>query len=315
MRLPPNYGSVYKLSGNRRKPWAVRIHKGKTEEGRPIREIIGYYAGQKEALQSLAEYHSAPEAFANKKITFADVYEAVMPEHNEGKSEALMRVYRAAFRSLSPLHPMIFDEIRAYHIEEIIKNMEGSASKKRHMVTLLSIMYKYALKMEISTVDRSKNINIGKVKDAKEQKVYPELEIKRLWKDKGNLVAETLLILIYSGMRVSELLKMEKKDVYIADSYMVGGSKSTAGKQRIRPIHHSILHLVAKYNQKGNKYLLEDEEGERFKYSDFKRAFTLPETVNEDAIGAQYKDGILRFSLPKKKEALPKPKRLIEVGK
>ena len=52
-----------------------------------------------------------------------------------------------------------------------------------------------------------------------------------------------------------------------------------------------------------------------FKYTNFKRAFTLPETVNEDAIEAQYKDGILRFSLPKKQEALPKPKRLIEVGK
>jgi HSP20 family protein len=52
-----------------------------------------------------------------------------------------------------------------------------------------------------------------------------------------------------------------------------------------------------------------------FKYTNFKRAFTLPETVEEEAIEAQYINGILRFSLPKKKEALPKPKRLIEVGK
>ena len=52
-----------------------------------------------------------------------------------------------------------------------------------------------------------------------------------------------------------------------------------------------------------------------FKYASFKRAFTLPETVNEDAIEAHYEQGILRFSLPKKKEALPKPKRLIEIGK
>ena len=52
-----------------------------------------------------------------------------------------------------------------------------------------------------------------------------------------------------------------------------------------------------------------------FKYTSFKRAFTLPETVNEDAIEANYEQGILRFALPKKKEALPKPKRLIEIGK
>ncbi len=52
-----------------------------------------------------------------------------------------------------------------------------------------------------------------------------------------------------------------------------------------------------------------------FSYSAFKRAFTLPETVNEDKINASYTDGILRFTLPKKEEALPKPKRLIEIEK
>jgi HSP20 family protein len=62
-----------------------------------------------------------------------------------------------------------------------------------------------------------------------------------------------------------------------------------------------------------------EKEGEftrrEFRYTSFKRAFTLPETVHQDDIRADYKDGILRFTLPKKEEALPKPKRLIEIGK
>ena len=62
-----------------------------------------------------------------------------------------------------------------------------------------------------------------------------------------------------------------------------------------------------------------EKEGEftrrEFRYTSFRRAFTLPETVNQDDISADYKDGILRFTLPKKEEALPKPKRLIEIGK
>lgn len=52
-----------------------------------------------------------------------------------------------------------------------------------------------------------------------------------------------------------------------------------------------------------------------FRYTSFKRAFTLPESVNQEDIKADYKDGILRFTLPKKEEALPKAKRLIEIGK
>lgn len=50
-----------------------------------------------------------------------------------------------------------------------------------------------------------------------------------------------------------------------------------------------------------------------FGFSSFKRAFTLPETIDEDKIKADYVDGILRFTLPKRKEALPKPKRMISL--
>jgi len=52
-----------------------------------------------------------------------------------------------------------------------------------------------------------------------------------------------------------------------------------------------------------------------FSYSSFKRSFTLPDTVNEEGIKASYENGILRFTLPKKEESLPKPKRLIEIEK
>lgn len=51
-----------------------------------------------------------------------------------------------------------------------------------------------------------------------------------------------------------------------------------------------------------------------FTLSSFKRAFTLPETVATDKIEATYENGILKFNLPKKEEALPKPKRMIELA-
>ncbi len=51
-----------------------------------------------------------------------------------------------------------------------------------------------------------------------------------------------------------------------------------------------------------------------FAYKSFKRAFSLPDTVNADEIKADYVSGILKFTLPKKAEALPKPKRMIELA-
>lgn len=51
-----------------------------------------------------------------------------------------------------------------------------------------------------------------------------------------------------------------------------------------------------------------------FTYGSFKRSFTLPETIDEDKINAIQENGVLKLTLPKKEEALPKPKRLIEIA-
>ena len=50
-----------------------------------------------------------------------------------------------------------------------------------------------------------------------------------------------------------------------------------------------------------------------FSYNSFKRTFTIPDSVNPSSIEAQYSDGVLQLRLPKRKEALPQPKKLIKI--
>lgn len=51
-----------------------------------------------------------------------------------------------------------------------------------------------------------------------------------------------------------------------------------------------------------------------FNYQNFSRKFTLPKTVDKDAITASYDNGILKLVLPKKEEEKAKPARTIEIG-
>ncbi|MGA9269294.1 MAG: Hsp20/alpha crystallin family protein [Lutimonas sp.] len=51
-----------------------------------------------------------------------------------------------------------------------------------------------------------------------------------------------------------------------------------------------------------------------FGYASFRRSFILPETVDGEKIKANYQDGILNVTLPKKEEAKPKPARTIEIS-
>ena len=51
-----------------------------------------------------------------------------------------------------------------------------------------------------------------------------------------------------------------------------------------------------------------------FNYSSFQRSFTVPETVELDKIKANYKNGILKVKLPKKKDSIKKPNRVIDIS-
>ncbi len=77
-------------------------------------------------------------------------------------------------------------------------------------------------------------------------------------------------------------------------------------------VDKNLLRLSARHEEE------KKEENERytrreFSMNSFERTFQLPETIDENAIEADYKKGILHIRLPKREENLPKPKRLISL--
>ena len=51
-----------------------------------------------------------------------------------------------------------------------------------------------------------------------------------------------------------------------------------------------------------------------FNSSSFQRSFRVPDSVDQDKIKANYKNGILKIKLPKRKESISKPNRVINIG-
>ena len=51
-----------------------------------------------------------------------------------------------------------------------------------------------------------------------------------------------------------------------------------------------------------------------FNYSSFQRSFRVPESVELDKIKANYKNGILKIKLPKRKDSITKPNRVIDIS-
>lgn len=71
MKLPNGYGSVYKLSGNRRNPWVACVTTGYNKETRnQERRVIGYFSNKPKALNALADYNQNPFDVDSARRTF-----------------------------------------------------------------------------------------------------------------------------------------------------------------------------------------------------------------------------------------------------
>ena len=110
MKLPNKYGSVYKLSGKRRNPWAARKTVGwkqipEKKKSYPVYKFIGYYATRAEALQALASYNEDPYDLHLDTITFAEVYEKWSAIHYETIKDC--NGYKAAFASFGSVLTVI----------------------------------------------------------------------------------------------------------------------------------------------------------------------------------------------------------------
>ena len=65
-----------------------------------------------------------------------------------------------------------------------------------------------------------------------------------------------ILILLYTGLRIGELLNLRKQDIHRRSSYLiVRHAKTKAGEGRIIPIHHRIMPLIEQVYTSTEAYL------------------------------------------------------------
>ena len=71
MKLPGGYGGIIKLSGKRRRPYAVRKIKGYKKNGTPLYDYLGYFEDKKSANIFLAQYNEGKLTHDNRTSSSA----------------------------------------------------------------------------------------------------------------------------------------------------------------------------------------------------------------------------------------------------
>lgn len=253
LKLPNGYGSVIKLSGRRRKPYAARITTGWTEDGKQIKKYLGTFATRQEAMRALADFNENPFDVNARNITFSELYERWCKM--KFKDEPVKNVYRAAYKNLSDLHNMKVADIRKRHIQGIIDASPLKYQAKSHMKSLCGQILKYAIDLEIVTINFASLVELPAHEQSEVHQPFSEEELKILWDNTDDFAVKIALVLCYTGLRPKEFIEIKTADVNLKERYMRGGVKTTAGKNRIIPIAEKIYPFIEAMYNTDNEYL------------------------------------------------------------
>lgn len=269
IRNPNGYGSIIKMGGNRRKPYGVRITVGRKDDGRQIYKYIGYFEERTDAMIALAEFNKMPYDIDANNITFAQVYERYAKEESDNLSDSLKKLNKTCFNHCKPLHLAVFKDLRKAHLKGVIDDLE-TLTAKSNVASFYRKLYKFAMEHDIVHKNYADFITTPS-KNQKTKKIpFLRAEIDLLWDNIGNINAEILIMLAYSGMRVMELLALEKSQINMDEDYIITGSKSPAGKDRYIPIHPRIKPLVEKHYANPSKWLIVNNQGDKpIRYDSF----------------------------------------------
>lgn len=285
MRFANNYGGIVNLGKKRRKPYAVRVTAG-WENGKQKYKYLNYFESRIKAFEFLVEYNKNPYDTAARKITLNELYVDWSNKHFQDISENTTKSYTMQYKKLEALYNTPFYLLKAKDYQDIFdKNKTDSGLKT--LKNVIGMLYKYAITHEIVEKDYSTLIKLPKYKPKNEKVLFTLDEINLLWKHIDKEMAQMLLILLYTGMRITELLIMETANIDLEKRIMVGGIKTDNGKERVIPIHKKIAPII-EANMNGQKYLFETKlksystyQNAKYKFNQLSKELNFSHIIHE----------------------------------
>lgn len=241
-------GSIVKLSGKRAKPYIAYLpnHIGN-------RVSLGTFTTKEEAKQALDFYLLPIEKKGDiykKKITFQELAEdGLKRQEKYNLNSSQVQAHINSYKKLKPLYSKLYADIT---LDDVLPILEPySASIKKHIRAFLKSLHTFASSnyFMIDLYDFTQDIHIQEPKNAKQVYLLDNKEVQYLWDIcsegdlKDNEYIYGLLIILYSGLKPSELLDIKVSDVSIQDlSIKIKGRTG----ERIIPIHNKIVPIIKK---------------------------------------------------------------------
>lgn len=266
-------GSVYKLSGRRRKPWVAVM----SVDGRKV--VLGTFKTATEANKCLDTAVNRKSISAYYDYTLDEMYDKLVELNEERLTKSGLTNYRSGYKYLEIYKNTKMRDIRTAHIQEAInkanKEGKGHATWKK-IQNVASLLCQLAMANDLIDKNYAQLITMPKAEEKKEKPSFTPKQLDKMWKTwEENDTVTAILAMCYAGFRLNEFLDLRKEHIDIEERVIYApGSKTDAGKDRIVIIPPVALPLFEKLLSSDSEYLYPSPSGKRWEAKNFRdRAF------------------------------------------
>lgn len=203
-------------------------------------------------------------------ITLRQLFNEWLPIHSQSISRSAVNSYHIAFKHISNISDMSITDIHFQHLQNVIDSMHVkglSYSSCKKVRTVLNQLFNYAIIKDYPITNYAQHLNLGPNRPTIKRRVFTRQQINKLWAIDTSY-SHMILILLYTGLRIGELLNLRRQDINRQSSYLiVRHAKTKAGEGRIIPIHHRITSFIEQLYIDTDDYLF------TISYTSFRKHF------------------------------------------
>jgi len=166
--------------------------------------------------------------------------------------------------------------IKTADMQRIIDaNEDMSKSSLVKIKVLLHMLMEYAAKQDIVQKNYAAFIALPRKTD-KAREVFTDLEIATLFKNDTDKWVKSILIMMFTGFRISELLALTRFNVDFKNDTIIGGSKTEAGRNRIVPISPRISEYIRWWLDQNGDTLICHDSGAALTPYNYRKTYYTP---------------------------------------
>lgn len=270
-RRPRGTGSVWKDARNKSRPFVAVAADGTR---------IGTFATSGEAVKALDAVNASKISPERQTYTLADVYDRWSELHYQKITVKAQQSYANAYRKAASLHDRRIAELKTEDYQRVLSQMMAAGASRslcEKERQLFSQLCQYAINQDIIHTNYSTALVLPDASAPKTRVLSAdEVQAIRNTVDDARLgeTARIALTLIYTGMRLNELLTARRENVHADEGYLIGGEKTEAGRDRVIPLHPDIMPYILQWlDGNDTPYLIPSKYGLPRDHNNVRKSF------------------------------------------